>query len=123
MSSSTPKTPEEKDEELIKEIEQQMEEVVELMGTRKNKDQSAQELLESEEMREKHLNNGVMVFMGHPKHKHVSVSKHCHYNLQHIEALKKDWQFRKYPRNLQKHLQTLSDRLIVVMKRKDRRNK
>lgn len=122
INMAVQKTQEELDEELIREIEQQIEEVVELMATRKNKDHSAQEVLEMDDMRERHVNNGMQVFMGHKKHKSVSVSKHCHWNLQYIESLKQDFKFRKYPRNLQKHLQTLSDRLLVVMKRKDKRS-
>jgi hypothetical protein len=122
-SSKTTKTPEELDEELIRELEQQIEEVVELMASRKNKDTSAQEVLETDDLREKHINNGLSVFMEHKKHKSIVVTKHCHFNFKHIEALKQDLKFRKYPRNLQRHLQTLSDRLLVVMKRKDKRNR
>jgi hypothetical protein len=122
-SSKVEKTPDELDEELIRELEQKIEEVLELLSTQKDVDQSLDELTSKHHEKRKHTGDSESTWLQHKKHKNIAVSKHSQTNLDLIEAWKQHKQFMEHPKDLLKHLDRLTERLLNVVERYSKRGK
>lgn len=120
-SSSKPKTPAEIDEDLIKEIEEKIEEVVELLSLRKDVFSAKTDL---ESMRVQHgqtRGSKEQTWLQHKTHKNIAVSKHARGNLDLLAAMREYKKFTKHPIDLLKHLDELTDRLLEVAQRQFKR--
>lgn len=126
MSSTKPKTPEEEDEELIRELEQKIELVIELLETKKDRESSLEDLKLKHGNKRQHTGNKELTWLVDSKSKKqklIGVSKHSHTNLELIEAWKTHKKFLEHPNDLLRHLDRLTDRLLEVVERYARRGK
>lgn len=116
MAEKTEKQKEE--EKMIREIEGKIEEVIELLSLQKDFNGSQRDLQRTQSMHQKTRNNMDLLFLHkHKQHKNVAVTKHAHGNLELIEALKMHQKFSDHPVDLLSHLDTLTDRLLLLIQK------
>lgn len=111
------KTQEEKDQELIRDIEKKIEEVVELLALQKDVDEVDKELecIQTEKDRSKDSKD--MAWLPHKSHKNVAINKNTKVNMDLIKTLKHRQKLLENPSDLLKHLDNLTEKLLVVVQR------
>lgn len=116
MSSPNPKTPEELDEEELREVEAKLKEVLDLMTHRHHRDRADEMLWQARQRREEHTGNRQPVFHISGSH-HVPTTMHTKTALDLAEQLKLRIQLGKYALELDDALQRLSERQVAVLER------
>lgn len=117
------KTQEEKDEQMIKDIEKKIEVVVELLALQKDVDDVDKELECMQTEKEKSKNSKDMAWLPHKSHKNVAINKNAKMNMDLIKTLQHRKKLSDNPSDLLKHLDTLTERLLVVVQRQCKRPK
>ena len=115
-SSGETKTPEEKDEEELREVEAKVKEVLDLMTARKHRERVDQALLEARAKRDEHRGNMQSVFHITGSH-HAPTTMHTKTALDLAEQLKLRIQLGQYALELDDTLQRLSARYVDVLER------
>jgi hypothetical protein len=116
MSQQKEKTPEELDEEELREVEGRLKEVLDLMTARHNRDQTDDRLLAARARRESNTGNKTPVFHVSGSH-HAATTMHTKTELDLAEQLKLRIQLGKYALQLDDTLQRLSARYVAVLER------
>ena len=117
MSKKPPeKTPEELDEEELREVEGRMKEVLDLMTARKRRDETDVTVMEARARRDDHAGNRQPVFHVSGGH-HASTTMHTKTELDLAEQLKLRIQLGKYALELDNSLERLSARQVAVLER------
>lgn len=111
------KTQEEKDQELIRDIEKKIEEVVELLALQKDVDDVDKELECIQSEKDKSKGSRDMAWLPHKSHKNVAINKNTKVNMDLIKTLKHRQKLLENPSDLLKHLDNLTERLLVVVQR------
>jgi hypothetical protein len=111
------KTQEEKDQELIRDIEKKIEEVVELLALKKDVDDVDKELECIQSEKDKSKDSRDMAWLPHKSHKNVAINKNTKVNMDLIKTLKHRQKLLENPSDLLKHLDNLTERLLVVVQR------
>lgn len=112
-----PKTQEEKDQQLIKDIEKKIEEVVELLALRKDVDEVDKELECMNTEKEKSKGSSELAWLPHKSHKNVAINKHTKINMDLIKTLQHKRKLTDHPDDLLEHLDKLTEKLLVVVQR------
>lgn len=107
-------TQEEKDEQTIRDIEQRIEEVMELLSFQKNIDK---EVAMKKAQSQKNKNSKELAWAPHGKHKNIAITKHSHGNMELIDIIKTKKKFLAHPEDLLGHLDKLTDKLLTVVER------
>ena len=110
------KTPEELDEEELREVEGKIKEVLDLMTARRHRAQTDEALETARFRRDEHAGNKQPVFHHSGSH-HAPTTMHTKTNLDLVEQLKLRIQLGKYALELDDTLQRLSVRLVDVLER------
>lgn len=118
----TPKTPEELDEEELREVEGKIREVLELMTGRHHRERVDQSLLEARIKRDEHAGNTQSVYHMTGSH-HVATTMHTKTALDLAEQLKLRIQLGKFALELDDSLQRLSTRYVDVLERMLKRSR
>jgi hypothetical protein len=118
--SAPEKTPEEKDEEELREVEAKIKEVLALMGERHTRAQTDEKLAAARARRDEHHGNRQSVFyrvgkVG--KGGQVATTLHTQSHLELGEVLKTRIQLGQYAANLEDTLRRLSERHVEVLER------
>jgi hypothetical protein len=118
MSSSAKpaKTPEELDEEELREVESKMKEVLDLMTARHRRDDTDARVLEARARRDDHAGNRQPVFHVSGGH-HAPTTMHTKTELDLAEQLRLRIQLGKYALELDHSLERLSARQVAVLER------
>jgi hypothetical protein len=117
MSKKPPeKTPEELDEEELREVEAKMKEVLDLMTARQRRDETDARLLEARARRDDHTGNRQPVFHISGSH-HAPTTMHTKTELDLAEQLRLRIQLGKYALELDHSLERLSARQVAVLER------
>lgn len=117
MSKKPPeKTPEELDEEELREVEGRMKEVLDLMTARHHRADTDARLLEARARRDDHAGNRQPVFHVSEGH-HAVTTMHTKTELDLAEQLKLRIQLGKYALELDNSLERLSARQVAVLER------
>ena len=119
MSSSSgakEKTPEELDEEELREVEGKLKEVLELMTSRHHRTQADQRLQMARVKRDEHTGNKQAVFH-HAGAYHAPTTMHTKTGLDLAEQLKLRIQLGKYALELDDSLERLTTRYVAVLER------
>ena len=116
-------TQDEKDQQMIQEIERKIEDVVELLALRKDVDEVDDDLETKSAEKEKHKNTKELAWLPHKTHKNIAVNKHTKTTMELIQSLKHKQKLLDNPANLLKHLDTLTERLLTVVKRQCKKSK
>lgn len=117
MSKKPPeKTPEELDEEELREVEGKMKEVLDLMTARHHRNDADARLLEARARRDDHAGNRQPVFHVSGGH-HAATTMHTKTELDLAEQLKLRIQLGKYALELDNSLERLSARQVAVLER------
>lgn len=116
MSKPVVKTPEELDEEELREVEAKMKEVLELMTGRHHRDRADDQLETARARRDQHAGNRQPVH--HIKGAyHAATTMHTKTALDLAEQLKLRIQLGKYAKELDDSLERLSARQVAVLER------
>jgi hypothetical protein len=110
------KTPEELDEEELREVEAKMKEVLELMTGRHHRDKTDDKLEMARYKRDEHAGNRQPVHHIKGGH-HVATTMHTKTTLDLAEQLKLRIQLGKYAKELDNSLERLSARQVAVLER------
>lgn len=110
------KTPEELDEEELREVEGKVKEVLALMTARHHRDQVDERLELARARRDEHAGNKQAVFHVSGPH-HVATTMHTKTALDLAEQLKLRIQLGQYARELDDSLERLSLRYVAVLER------
>ena len=116
MSEKPAKTPEELDEEELREVEGKVKEVLDLMTARHHRDRVDQHLEMARSRRDEHAGNKQAVFHISGSH-HVPTTMHTKTALDLAETLKLRIQLGQYARELDDSLERLSLRYVAVLER------
>ena len=117
MSKKPPeKTPEELDDEELREVEGKMKEVLDLMTGRKRRDETDATVMEARARRDDHAGNRQPVFHVSGGH-HAATTMHTKTALDLAEQLKLRIQLGKYALELDDSLERLSARQVAVLER------
>ena len=117
MSKKPPeKTPEELDDEELREVEGKMKEVLDLMTGRKRRDETDATVMEARARRDDHAGNRQPVFHVSGGH-HAATTMHTKTALDLAEQLKLRIQLGKYALELDDSLHRLSVRHVDVLER------
>jgi 6,7-dimethyl-8-ribityllumazine synthase len=116
MSKKPAKTPEELDEEELREVEGKVKEVLDLMTARHHRDRVDQHLEMARSRRDEHAGNKQAVFHISGSH-HVPTTMHTKTALDLAETLKLRIQLGQYARELDDSLERLSLRYVAVLER------
>ena len=117
MSKKPPeKTPEELDDEELREVEGKMKEVLALMTGRKRRDETDATVMEARARRDDHAGNRQPVFHVSGGH-HAATTMHTKTALDLAEQLKLRIQLGKYALELDDSLERLSARQVAVLER------
>jgi len=108
-------TQEEKDQQLIRDIEKKIEDVVELLALKKDVDEVDQDVEGFEN--EKSKSSKEMAWLPHKTHKNIVVNKNTKVNMDLIKALKHKQKLLENPSDLLKHLDNLTEKLLAVVSR------
>ena len=114
---STLLTAEERDEEMLRDIEARVKEVSGLMIQRTNRQQADKRVSETSQRAEEHRGNTESVYHI-VQEGHVPTTMHTRANLELCEALKERIKLGGYAMDLQDSLHRLSERQVEVLKRK-----
>lgn len=114
--TKAPKTPEELDEEELREVEGKIKEVLDLMTARHHRDRVDQHLEMARSRRDEHTGNKQAVFHISGSH-HVPTTMHTKTALDLAETLKLRIQLGQYARELDDSLERLSLRYVAVLER------
>lgn len=109
-------TQEEKDEQMIRDIEQRIEEVMELLSFQKDIDKEL-DLKKAQNQKNKNSKELTWASSTNSKHKNIPITKHSHSNIQLIDMIKTKKKFLDNPEDLLKHLDQLTDKLLTVVER------
>lgn len=115
-SATKEKTPEELDEEELREVEGKLKEVLDLMTARHHRERVDQSLQEARIKREEHAGNMQSVFHITGQH-HAATTMHTKTALDLAEQLKLRIQLGKYALELEDSLRRLSVRYVDVLER------
>lgn len=121
-SSGETKTPEQLDEEELREVEGKIREVLDLMTARHHRDRVDQTLLEARAKRDEHRGNMQSVFHVAGSH-HAPTTMHTKTHLDLAEQLKLRIQLGKFALELDDSLQRLSARYVDVLERMMQRSR
>jgi len=116
MTSKTQKTPEELDEEELREVETKMKEVLDLMTARHHRHRADESLETARLRRDEHAGNRQPVYHITSGH-HVATTMHTKTALDLAEQIKLRIQLGKYALELDDALQRLSERQVAVLER------
>ena len=116
------KTPEELDEEDLREIESKMKEVLDLMDARHDRERTDEQLEMARTRQLENAGNLQPVFHITSSH-HVPTTMHTKSMLDLAEQLKLRIKLGKYAKNLDDSLQRLSVRLVDVLERMHSRSR
>lgn len=117
MSSSHPtKTPEELDEEELREVEAKITEVLDLMTARHHRERTDESLLVARARRDEHTGNRQPVYHHSGSH-HAATTMHTKTALDLAEQLKLRIKLGKYALELDNSLERLSARYVAVLER------
>jgi hypothetical protein len=122
MSAKPAKTPEEQDEEELREVEGKVTEVMDLMTARHHRDRTDEQLDLARSRRDEHAGNKQAVFHIHGSH-HVPTTMHTKTALDLAETLKLRIKLGQYARELDDSLERLSQRYVAVLERKAGRSR
>ncbi len=120
--SKPAKTPEELDEEELREVEGKVTEVMDLMTARHHRDKTDEQLDLARSRRDEHTGNKQAVFHIHGSH-HVPTTMHTKTALDLAETLKLRIKLGQYARELDDSLERLSQRYVAVLERKAGRSR
>lgn len=112
----TEKTPEELDEEELREVESKIKEVLDLMTQRFHRTRTDEDLLIARARRDQHTGNRKPVFHITPRH-HAATTMHTKTELDLAEHLKRRILLGKYALELDNSLERLSARYVAVLER------
>lgn len=115
-SQKQPKTPEELDEEELREVEAKMKEVLDLMTARHHRDRVDEQLETARARRDEHAGNRQPVFHIHGSH-HAPTTMNTKTALDLAELLKLRIKLGQYARELDDSLERLSVRHVAVLER------
>ena len=117
-TSSTPqnKTPEQLDEEELREVESRIKEVLDLMSARHRRDDVDVSLQIARQRHEEHTGNKQPVYHITGKH-HAATTMHTKTAMDLAEQLKLRIKLGKYALDLEHSLQRLSARHVAVLER------
>lgn len=117
MPAKTPaKTPEELDEEELREVEGRLKEVLDLMTARHHRDRVDEQLELARARRDEHAGNKQAVFHVAQGH-HAATTMHTKAALDLAEKLKLRIRLGQYARELDESLERLSERHVAVLER------
>jgi hypothetical protein len=116
MSGSSPKTPEELDEEELRDVEAKLKEVLDLMTARHHRDRTDTNLELARARRDQHAGSRQEVYH-HAQGIHAATTMHTKTSLDLAEQLKLRIQLGKYALELDDTLQRLSERYVAVLER------
>lgn len=116
MSTAEPKTPEELDEEELREVEGKVKEVMDLMTARHHREAVDSSLEQARGRAATHTGNKQAVYHVSAPH-HVATTMHTKTELDLAEQLKLRIQLGKYARELDDSLKRLSARQVKVLER------
>lgn len=117
MSSAQPeKTPEEMDEEELREVEAKIKEVIALMAAGHTRESGDEKLRTARERQQTHQGDSQSVYHI-TSQGHVPTTMHTRTNMELAEALKTRIQLGGYARNLEDALRRLSERHVAVLER------
>lgn len=102
-------------EQRMREIQKKIDDVLELLALQTDREAVQEELQNSQERHSRTRGSQELAFVKGSKHKNLCITQHSHANLELVQALKKMQKFEEYPRNLLKHLDTLTDKLLAVV--------
>ena len=115
-ASKSEKTPEELDEEELREVETKIKEVVALMSAGHTRE-SGDEKLRAARKRQKRYEGDRQSVYHITSQGHVPTTMHTRSNMELAEALKTRIQLGGYARNLEDSLRRLSERHVAVLER------
>jgi hypothetical protein len=116
------KTPEEMDEEELREVEGKIKEVLDLMTARHHRDRTDEKLEAARVKRDEHTGNRQPVYHIQGTH-HAATTMHTKTALDLAEQLKLRIQLGKYALELDNSLERLSTRYVAVLERMMGRSK
>jgi len=116
MSSSKPKTQEEKDEEELREVEGKLTEILDMMTQRKSRESADDELMRARDAHSVHHGNKQPVMHITSKH-HVPTTMHTKTALDLAEKVKQKIEVHKYGMELQAALGIYAARYLSVLER------
>jgi len=116
MSAQPAKTPEELDEEELREVEAKLKEVLDLMTARHHRDRTDEQLEMARTRRDEHTGNRQPVYHQAAGH-HVATTMHTKTALDLAKQIKLRIQLGKYARELDDSLERLSTRYLAVLER------
>ena len=122
MSKPVEKTPEELDEEELREVEGKMKEVLELMTGRHDRGNTDEKLEKARARRDEHAGNRQPVHHIKGGH-HAATTMHTKTTLDLAEQLKLRIQLGKYAKLLDDSLERLSARQVKVLERMLKRSR
>jgi len=122
MSKPVEKTPEELDEEELREVEGKMKEVLELMTGRHDRGKTDEKLETARARRDEHAGNRQPVHHIKGGH-HAATTMHTKTTLDLAEQLKLRIQLGKYAKLLDDSLERLSARQVKVLERMLKRSR
>jgi hypothetical protein len=111
------KTPEQEDEQKIREIESKIEETLDILSSNKDLIQLQNELQMKLMNRRKHRNSKEKGWFPHNSKKNIAVNKHAETNMHLAESMKTYLKFLDHPRDLLGHLDKLTDNLLDTLQR------
>ena len=121
-TKGTEKTPEELDEEELRDVESKIREVLDLMTARHHRDQTDERLEAARAKRDEHTGNRQPVYHRAGSH-HAATTMHTKTALDLAEQLKLRIQLGKYALELDHSLERLSNRYVAVLERMVSRSK
>ena len=116
MSKPVPKTPEQLDEEELREVEGKLKEVLDLMTARHHRHRTDESLQLARTRRDEHAGNTQSVFHISSSH-HAATTMHTKTGLDLAEQLKLRIQLGKYALELDDSLERLTARYVAVLER------
>ena len=122
MSTTPAKTEEEKDEEELREVESRLQEVMDLMTSRKNRKESDVALEKARIKRSEHTGNIQQIFHVSSKH-HLVTTMHTKSSLDLCEHLKTRIKLGQYALELDDTLHRLTERYVKVLEKTLARSK
>ena len=118
MSASTKKpTPEEKDQEELREVEAKIKEVVELMTERHSRERVDESLAVAREKRDQHNGDTTRTFRFLGKRKNIETTVHTRAHMELADVLKTRIQLGQYAADLEDSLRRLSERHVEILER------
>lgn len=119
MSDKEKSDKQKEEEQMIREIEAKIEDVIDLLSLQKDFHGSKRDLEKTLDSHQQSRNNKELTYMrkDSSKHKHVAITKHAQGNMDLVEAMKMHKRFSEHPIDLLSHLDTLTDKLVLLIQR------